>query len=75
MRDVQTYQQENVVMFSRIMAKLEGNDLQPVDCGDFRIADLPLKQSSKLTELSNLCTEKPAVTTILVRQIFRHFRF
>lgn len=63
---IKTFQQENVVMFSRIMAKINGEDSSCLDTADIGIKDLPFRQAEKLLELNKLCGDQPKAKFFLV---------
>lgn len=66
---IKTSQQENVVMFSRIMSKLNGEGNTSLDFTentDLRLKDMPFKQVQNLVELNQQCTDKPNTRKLLV---------
>lgn len=66
---IKTSQQENVVMFSRIMSKLNGEENTSLDFTentDLRLKDMPFKQVQNLVELNQQCTDKPNTRKLLV---------
>lgn len=66
---IKTSQQENVVMFSRIMSKLNGEENTSLDFTentDLCLKDMPFKQIQNLVELNQQCTDKPNTRKLLV---------
>lgn len=77
---VKSYQEEIVVMFSRIMGKLsEKDDVSQMDTDndiddpDFSIDNFPCSDIEELKRLNTLCGTKQTVNNILVINISNHF--
>lgn len=77
---VRNFQNENVLMFTRIMEELsqmKGNVSQGdpnLEDPDFSITNFPCKDVAELTKLNTLCTTKPNIINMLVRNIRFFFR-